>query len=83
MRSPWFIKQAFPNLPIVHVNFGTPYLIHDLPWATTLLNAYSPDPMTQQAAVDWLFGEFQATGTSPVDLDRPAKVRELIRREFS
>ena len=83
VRGPWWIRVAYPACPIVHVSFGTPYLIHDVPWAETLLNAYSPDPQTQQAVVEWLFGGLQAQGTSPVDLDRPAKVRDLIRKEFA
>ncbi len=83
MRGPWFVRHEYPPCPIVHVSFGTPYLIHDVPWADNLLNAYSPDAFTQQAVAEWLFGEVKATGTSPVDLDRHAKVRELIRKEFA
>jgi len=82
MRGPWWVRHAVNTLPMVHVSFGTPYLVHDLPWADTLVNAYSPDLESQKAVVDWLFGDLKAEGTSPVDLDRPAKVRELIRREF-
>ncbi len=83
MRGPWFVRHEYPACPVVHVSFGSPYLIHDVPWATTLLNAYSPDPSTQTAVAEWLFGELKPTGTSPVDLDRHAKVRELIRKEFA
>jgi len=82
MRGPWWVRHAYTPCPMIHVSFGTPYLIHDVPWADTLLNAYSPDPFTQQAVVEWLFGELKAEGTSPVDLDRPAKVRALIAREW-
>jgi len=82
MRTPWHIVHEYPGCPLVHVSFGTPYLIHDVPWAQTLVNAYSPDPLTQEAVVEWLFGGLQPVGTSPVDLDRPAKVRALVAREF-
>jgi beta-N-acetylhexosaminidase len=82
MRAPWFVRHEYPTCPMVHVSFGTPYLIHDVPWADTLLNAYSPDPLTQKAVVEWLFGEREATGTSPVDLHRWDKVRELIHRAY-
>jgi hypothetical protein len=82
MRTPWHIVHEYPGCPLVHVSFGTPYLIHDVPWAKTLVNAYSPDPLTQEAVVEWLFGGLQPVGTSPVDLDRPAKVRALVAREF-
>lgn len=83
MRAPWFIRHEYPACPMVHVSFGTPYLIHDVPWADTLLNAYSPDPLTQQAVADWLTGDLKAEGTSPVDLGRHAKLQQLIRREFA
>jgi len=83
MRGPWFVRHEYPVCPVVHVSFGTPYLIHDVPWADTLLNAYSPDSLTQQAVADWLMGDLVAEGTSPVDLDRHAKIRELIRGEFT
>ena len=82
MRGPWFVRHEYPACPIVHVSFGTPYLIHDIPWAETLLNAYSPDALTQQAVAEWAFGELKPTGLSPVDLDRPAKVRNLIAKRF-
>lgn len=83
MRTPWFIRHEYPNCPVIHVSFGTPYLIHDLPWADTLVNAYSPDPFSQQAVLEWLLGDLQADGTSPVDLDRPARIQALIAREFA
>jgi beta-N-acetylhexosaminidase len=83
MRSGWFVRHEQPLCPHVHVSFGTPYLVHDLPWADTLLNAYSPDLSTLEAVVEWLFGELTPNGISPVDLDRPAKIRELVAREFS
>ena len=83
MRGPWWIRASFPACPIVHVSFGTPYLIHDVPWAETYLNAYSPDAETQKAVVGWLTGTVKAQGTSPVDLDRPNRIRDLLRREFA
>lgn len=83
MRLPWFIRHEYPACPLIHVSFGTPYLLHDVPWASTMLNAYSPDPTTQAAVDRWLFGDIKALGTSPVDLDRPAKVRDLIRGAFA
>jgi beta-N-acetylhexosaminidase len=82
-RSVWFVRQHQPKCPFVHVSFGTPYLVHDVPWADTMVNAYSPDVHTQAAVVDWLLGRQKATGVSPVDLDRPARVRDLIARAFA
>jgi beta-N-acetylhexosaminidase len=83
MRSPWFVRHEQPACPVVHVSFGSPYLVHDVPWADTLLNAYSPDPETQEAVVDWLLGNLKPTGVSPVDLSRPARIRDLIRTAFA
>ncbi|MEI8094244.1 MAG: glycoside hydrolase family 3 N-terminal domain-containing protein [Spirochaetales bacterium] len=83
MRSGWFVRYEQPACPVVHVSFGTPYLGHDVPWADTLLNAYSPDISTQLAVVSWLFGELTPTGVSPVDLGRPARMRELLASELT
>jgi beta-N-acetylhexosaminidase len=83
MRIPWFVGNAFPPCPVVHANFGTPYLVNDLPAASILVNAYSPDCHSQAAVADWLCGELEPSGVSPVDLDRPARIRELIRREYA
>jgi beta-N-acetylhexosaminidase len=82
-RSPWFVRQHQPVCPVVHVSFGSPYLGHDVPWADTLLNAYSPDAHTQAAVVGWLFGEVRAQAISPVDLGRHDRIRDLIAREFA
>jgi beta-N-acetylhexosaminidase len=83
MRIPWFVRQAHPECPLVHVSFGSPYLLDDVPWAETLLNAYSPDASTQSAVVEWLTGALEPTGRSPVDLERPAQIRALVAREFA
>jgi len=83
MRAPWFVRHEYPTCPVVHVSFGTPYLLHDVPWADTLLNAYSPDPLTQESVVDWLTGSLTAQGNSPVDLKRHDRILELLRREFA
>lgn len=81
-RAPWFVRGTQPACPLVHVSFGTPYLTHDVPWADTMVNAYSPDPHTQAAVVSWLLDGAEAPGTSPVDLGRPDRIRNLIAREF-
>ena len=83
IRTPWFVRQKQPQCPVVHVSFGTPYLVHDVPWADTLINAYSPDVHTQRAVVEALVGQGKAVGTCPVDLDRPRQIRDLLARALA
>jgi beta-N-acetylhexosaminidase len=52
----------------VFISYGSPYVLKDLPRIPLLLNAYSPDPLTQQAVVDILSGRLKPTGKSPVTL---------------
>lgn len=55
---------------VVHISYGTPYLLLDFPELPALINAYSPDPATQDAVVRILTGELSPTGKSPVDCRR-------------
>jgi beta-N-acetylhexosaminidase len=81
MRIPWFVRQRFPQCPMLHISFGYPYMSHDLPWAEYLLNAYSPDIHSQKAALDVILGRESARGQSPVDLSRPRRFVELLVKE--
>jgi Beta-glucosidase-related glycosidases len=83
MRIPWFVRMAQPECPMLHLNFGNPYIAHELAWADYLVNAYSPDPHSQAAVLDLLVGRIEARGRSPVDLGRPARLREMLAREFA
>jgi beta-N-acetylhexosaminidase len=83
MRLPWFLCMRYPSCPVLHVSFGYPYLLHDLPWAQYLLNAYSPDIHSQRAALDVILGRRPALGKSPVDLARPDQMREILAREIT
>jgi beta-N-acetylhexosaminidase len=80
MRGPWFIVHECPACPIVGVSFGSPYLADEFPWVPAWLNAYSPDPESIRAAVDALTDELAPIGVSPVDLDRPARLRAATAR---
>lgn len=80
-RIPWFVCQAHPGCPVVAVSFGTPYLLHDLPWARNYLNAYSPDGFTEEAVLRILLGEAEPEGKCPVDLDRAERLRELLKAD--
>jgi hypothetical protein len=42
-----------------------------------VINAYSPDLNTQKAVVRLLTGEIKATGKSPVNLNRPYRLKSL------
>lgn len=69
-----FLRDFIPAVPlhdprVVFISYGTPYLLNELPRIPALLNAYSPDPLTQQAVADWLMGKIEAHGKSPVSLN--------------
>ncbi|MCB2154244.1 glycoside hydrolase family 3 protein [bacterium] len=59
----------FHDRRVVFISYGTPYLLHDFPRLPALLNAYSPDVVTQRAVADYLQGKISAAGKSPVELD--------------
>jgi beta-N-acetylhexosaminidase len=80
MRIPWFVRQAQPACPMLHLNFGNPYLAHELPWADYVLNAYSPDIHSQRAVLDVILGKEEARGVSPVEIGRPGRLLSLIAR---
>ncbi len=73
MRKLWTLLEArHPHFAAI--SYGSPYHLYDIPHLPTLLNAYSTNPETLQSVVRWLRGELQATGRSPVDLERPWRV---------
>ncbi|MFX0126384.1 MAG: glycoside hydrolase family 3 protein [Candidatus Hodarchaeota archaeon] len=74
MRKLWFMMNTHRERMII-TSFGSPYLLYDLPWADTYINAYSPDINTQKSVVDILLGRKQAVGTSPVDIFRAEKMK--------
>ncbi len=74
MRKLWFMMNTHRERMII-TSFGSPYLLYDLPWADTYINAYSPDINTQKSVVDILLGKKQAVGTSPVDIFRAEKMK--------
>lgn len=69
-----FLRNLIPSVPlhdrrVVFISYGTPYLLHDLPRIPALINAYSPDPLTQRAVADLLLGRIAPRGISPVNLE--------------
>lgn len=63
----WTLQNTDTTQPIV-VSFGTPFLLHDMPFLDTLVNAYSPSEKTVKAFVAALFGEIPFGTFSPVDV---------------
>lgn len=74
MRKIWYMMNTHRERMII-TSFGSPYLLYDLPWADTYINAYSPDINTQKSVVDILLGRKQAIGTNPVDIFRAEKMK--------
>jgi len=69
----WTMQGLETMEPII-VSLGSPYLLHDVPWAETYVNAYSSRPSTLRAIGRALFGEIPFAGKSPVHLQDPWKV---------
>jgi beta-N-acetylhexosaminidase len=63
----WTLQLVETMRPIL-VSLGSPYLLHDAPWADTCVNAYGADVFTLEALDRALFGEIPMTGVSPVPL---------------
>ena len=63
----WTLQNTETLSPII-VSLGSPYLLNDMPFADTMINAYSPAEATVQALGDALFGESHWAGSSPVDV---------------
>ncbi|GAT32629.1 beta-N-acetylhexosaminidase [Terrimicrobium sacchariphilum] len=63
----WTLQNAETVRPIV-VSLGTPYLLQDMPFLKTLVNAYSPSTETQTALARTLWGEIPFSEFSPVDV---------------
>lgn len=62
------VENLPPNVRIVAVAFGSPYVLRDLPSLRTYLCAYGTQPVLQRAAVEALFGERAITGKLPVSI---------------
>jgi beta-N-acetylhexosaminidase len=77
LRNLWFMINSLKN-KMIAISFGSPYILHDIPWINTYINAYSPDDSTQQAVLDVLLGNIKTVGKSPVDLTRSNKINFSI-----
>ena len=59
---------AETQAPVIAIAFGTPYLLREIPAASTYFCAYGPQPAMQLAAVHALFGEAAVSGKLPVTI---------------
>ncbi|MCL6457267.1 MAG: hypothetical protein K6T85_04610 [Gorillibacterium sp.] len=64
----WALQQV-ENLKPIFVSLATPFLTQDIPFATTLVNAYSASLDTVDRVVRALYGEIPFDGKSPVHLN--------------
>ncbi|ASA25210.1 glycoside hydrolase family 3 protein [Paenibacillus donghaensis] len=69
-KAIWAMQQAETIKPI-GISFATPYLLQDMPFLDTLVNAYSLHEDTVEAAVQAIFGEIPFQGISPVATELP------------
>lgn len=63
----WTLQNTETMEPIV-VSLGGPYLLNDMPYADTLINAYSADEAVMDALDKALFGEVPFAGRLPVQV---------------
>jgi beta-N-acetylhexosaminidase len=62
----WMLQGLATMRPVI-VSLGSPYLLHDMPWADTCINAYGSSRFSLEALDAALFGEKPFTGSCPVD----------------
>ncbi|KAI7264208.1 hypothetical protein KC345_g8914 [Hortaea werneckii] len=67
-KAIWAMQHAETVKPI-GISFATPYLLQDMPFLDTLVNAYSLHEDTVELTVKALFGEVPFLGITPVKAD--------------
>lgn len=67
-KAIWAMQHAETIKP-VGISFASPYLLQDIPFLDTLVNAYSLHEDTVELTVKALFGEIPFQGNSPVKAD--------------
>jgi beta-N-acetylhexosaminidase len=66
--------------PTIAVSFGSPYLLHEIPFVRTYLCAYGIQPPLQVAAAQALFSEIPIRGTLPVTIGNLARRGDGIEK---
>lgn len=77
-----FLNESHPA-NWVHLIFGNPYAVADFNKINNILFAYEDNVFTQDAALDWLEGKIQATGTLPVTVSENLTMGETYKIETS
>jgi beta-N-acetylhexosaminidase len=78
----WTIQGLATMEPII-ISLGSPYLLNDMPWAETYINAYSPNPHTIRAVERALFGDIPFRGVSPVNTEASWVMTDGLCVEYS
>jgi beta-N-acetylhexosaminidase len=82
MAEVMWTQQNVETIRPITISLGTPFLLHDLPYLDTLINAYSTSLSTMRALDRALFGEIEFSSFSPVGIMEDAwKVKAGICME--
>jgi len=66
----------FEGNKVIFTSFGDPFMLYELPFLKTYVNAFSPTKESKEAFLKVLFGEMEAKGKNPVEL-KPFFEREV------
>ena len=72
----WTLQNTETLDPVI-ISLGSPYLLNDMPYADTLVNAYSSDISVLEALDKALFGEAGFPGKAPVETGGAWVSREI------
>ncbi len=61
--APWFVQEV----PTLLISTANPYHMFDAPMVKTMVNAYSHNPVFNEAVMDKIMGRSEFKGKSPVD----------------
>lgn len=61
-------QQNVETVKPITISLATPFLLYDMPFLDTLVNAYSTSPYTMEALEAALFGESKFNDDTPVDV---------------
>lgn len=69
-RAVDFVRRlAETGVPVAAISFGAPYVLKQIPEATSFVASYMYSPLVQKATVRALFGEIPFMGKVPVKMD--------------
>jgi len=77
------LERLARRTPLVHVALGDPYVIRDVPSASTVLLAWSGMQTAQEAAARALLGTAAVSGRLPVDIPPAYRVGQGMTRALA